>query len=328
MKFILIAFLISCSSGRDFQIIAHRGAPGYLPEHTLEGVSLAHSWDIDYIEPDIVISKDNKAIVMHDIHIDTTTNVASVFPKKHRSDGRYYAVDFTLAQLKKLTLNERIDLKTRERVFMTRFPLYQSNFQIPTLDEYIELIKGLNKTRKKDIGIYPELKSPEFHSQERKDIAKIVVETLNKYDLNKPEAKVYIQCFYLPTLKRLKNELNVKVPLIFLIAENSWKESSLDYDLYRTEEGIKEIAEVADGIGPYLKYVYLHIDDENKTSGLTELAHKYNLKVHPYTHREDALPKDFKNSEELFEFLYEDIKVDGIFTDFGDKAKKYIEELR
>lgn len=93
-------------------LLHHRGASGYLPEHTLEAAAMAHSFGVQFIEPDIVVTKDDKLVVLHDYHVDTTTDVARVFPDRKREDGRYYAVDFTLAELKKLNVTERINLKT------------------------------------------------------------------------------------------------------------------------------------------------------------------------------------------------------------------------
>jgi glycerophosphoryl diester phosphodiesterase len=320
----LIFILVSCSSYSKKTVIAHRGAPGYLPEHTLEGVAMAHSWGVDYIEPDIVITRDSQAVVLHDIHIDTTTDVARKFPKRKRADGRYYAVDFSLAEIKTLNVGERINLKTGTKVFPKRFDLNLSEFKVPTLEEFIELVQGLNKTRAVNIGIYPELKSPEFHLKSGKDIAKIVFPILEQYGYNKRGAKIYVQCFYPPTLKRLRFEFRAKMPLIALIAENDWEESSVDYNKLRTEEGIESLAKYVDGIGPYLNHLY-QISASGKAikTRLVEFAHKYKLKVHPYTHRIDSLPNKFNNSKELFSFLYGEVGVDGIFSDFGDVALKY-----
>ncbi len=323
---LLILLFISCAHSKK-EIIAHRGAPGYLPEHTLEGVTLAHSWNVDFIEPDVVITKDNMAIIMHDIHLDTTTNVSSLYPERKRKDGRYYAIDFTLAEIKKLSVFERIDLKTEKKVFPDRFNLGKSHFEVPTLEEYIELVQGLNKTRNKNIGIYPELKSPEFHEKNGKDIAKLVLDILDRYGYNSPSAPIYLQCFYPPTLKRLKNELGAKMKLIALIAENDWNESSWDYDKLQSEEGIKEVSKYVDGIGPYIKQLYILSESkEVLPSQLVMFAKKYHLKIHPYTHRIDALPGEFKDSDELFDFLYDEAEVDGIFSDFADIAKEYSEE--
>lgn len=320
---LLVIYLISCSSHRNKVVIAHRGAPGYLPEHTLEGVAMAHAWGVDFVEPDVVLTKDNRAVILHDVHIDTTTNVANIYPKRKRQDGRYYAIDFTLKELKTLTVNERIDLRTGKQVFKMRFSLNKSRFEIPTLEEYIELVQGLNQTRNVDVGIYPELKSPEFHLKAKKDIAKIVLSILDRYGYNSEEANIYVQCFYPPTLRRLRNKLGAKMPLIALIAENSWNETSFDYEKFKDEESLTEISKYIDGIGPYIPQLYTKKNNEISPSALVMNAKKLNLKIHPYTHRMDQLPPEFKSSQELFDFLYDEAKVDGIFSDFGDKALIY-----
>ena len=143
-------------------VIAHRGASGYLPEHTLESASLAHNMGADFIEPDLVLSKDEVVVILHDIHLESTTNVKSLFPNRKREDGHWYAIDFTLAELKSLYVHERTQKSSTKAVFPKRFPVHLNIFQIPTLDEFILLIHGLNKSRNKKIGIYPEIKNPFF----------------------------------------------------------------------------------------------------------------------------------------------------------------------
>lgn len=316
---ILLLLLTACAQAPKKTIIAHRGAPGYVPEHSLMGVAMAHSFGVDYIEPDLVLSKDNVLMVLHDIHIDTTTDVAKVYPKRKRKDGRFYAIDFTLKELKKLTLTERINLKTGKRVFPNRFPLKKTKHQIPTFQEFVDLVKDLNKTRGKNIGIYPEMKSPEFHTKEKKDIAKITYDFLDKNGYNKPKANIYVQCFYPVTLIRLKDEMKAKFPMIQLIAENSWKESSIDYDNLQTLEGLKDMRPYVAGIGPYIKQLYTIEDGKVKKTKLVEYAHSLGLKVHAYTHRVDELPQGFKSEKELLNFLFNEVKVDGLFSDFSDR---------
>lgn len=318
---LILAFLSACSS--KYTTIAHRGAPGYLPEHTLEGVRLAHSWNVDFIEPDIVITKDNQAVVLHDIHVDTTTDVAKLFPKRKRKDGRFYAVDFTLAEIKLLKVGERINLETGKKVYPIEIPYKRISYRVPTLIEFIEQVKALNQKTGKEIGIYPEIKSPEFHLKEKKDITKIVFNILEDHGYNKKNANIYVQCFYPPTLKRLRTEFKAKMPLIALIAENDWKESSIDYEQLKTDKGLKELSKYVDGIGPFILQLVKTKDGVNFTkSDLVEKAHKYGLKVHTYTHGVNYLPAFFNNDEKLFKFLYEEVKVDGVFSNFGDIALK------
>ena len=93
-------------------VIAHRGASGYLPEHTLPAKAMAYAMHPDYLEQDVVLSKDDVPIVIHDIHLDAVTNVAELFPDRKRKDGRYYVIDYTFDELKTLRVVERFNLET------------------------------------------------------------------------------------------------------------------------------------------------------------------------------------------------------------------------
>ena len=123
-------------------IIAHRGASGYLPEHTLEAKAYAHALGSHYIEQDLVATRDDELVVLHDIYLDQVTNVAKVFPNRHRDDGRYYVRDFTLKEIKRLSVWERRKPGGTEAVFTRRFPTGVGKFQIATLEEEIKLIQG------------------------------------------------------------------------------------------------------------------------------------------------------------------------------------------
>ncbi len=125
-------------------VIAHRGASGYLPEHTLAAKALAYGQGADFLEQDVVLTKDDQPIVLHDIQLDAVTNVAQAFPDRARQDGRYYAIDLTLAEIQSLRVTERMDWRTNRPVFPGRFPPGKSDFRVPTLAEEIELIQGLN----------------------------------------------------------------------------------------------------------------------------------------------------------------------------------------
>ncbi len=317
----LILFLLtSCSTTHNIKIIAHRGASGYLPEHTLAAVAMAHSWDVDFIEPDIVLTKDNIPVVLHDIHIDTTTNVAKIFPKRSRSDGRYYAIDFTYIELLKLTVHERVDLKTAKRVFPNRFPLSNINFKIPTLEDYINLVLGLNKTRNKAVGLIPEIKSPKFHKQQGKDITLIVLKLLKKFKLDQKNEQFFLQCFDPQELKRIRFKLNSDINLVQLTGDNSWKEADCDYDQMMTQDGLKEIATYAQVISPWINPLL----QTRTLKVFTKTAHSLNLKVIPYTIRVDVLPKGV-SEKHLYQILNTS-KIDGIFSDFADRLIPYFRQ--
>lgn len=298
-------------------VIAHRGASGYLPEHTLVGASLAYGLGADFLEPDLVLTKDNVPIILHDVSLDDTSNVVEIFPDRKRKDGRYYAIDFTLKEIKQLRVHERIDLKTREPVYPNRFPLKLSHFEIPTWVELIELLIGLNKSTGKLVGLYPEIKEPEFHLKEHKDIGKIVANITKKYEAALGEAPLYWQCFHSETLKRLKSELESKYPRILLIEDGDLVLN----DIHKLAKQLEEIASYSHGIGPSLSHVF---DSQGHSTRLVELAHKQGLLVHTYTVRSDSLPGYVNNLEGLLKKLFHEEKVDGVFTDFTDQVLAFL----
>ena len=138
---------------RTSTVIAHRGASGYLPEHTLEAATLAFSLGPDFIEQDVVITKDDIPVVLHDIHLETVTNVEDVFPARHRDDGRYYARDFTLEELRQLRVHERANSDGKQ-VFKDRYRGTHANFKVATLNEHFELISELTANLER-LSVYP-----------------------------------------------------------------------------------------------------------------------------------------------------------------------------
>lgn len=304
-------------------VIAHRGAPAYLPEHTLESTTLAHSLGPDYIEQDLVLSKDGVPVVLHDIHLETVTDVEQRFPTRKRDDNRWYAIDFTLAELRTLRVHERAK-SDGSQVFSER---YRGNghFSISTFVEHIELINNLNRSFNQNVGFYPEIKAPGFHRAEGQDISRIVLNIIREYGLDDFNANIYVQCFDFGETKRLRRELGAKVKLVQLIAENSWVESVTDYDKLKTREGIKEIASVAQGIGPWIPQLVTTNESGLSVSQLATYAKEYKLAIHPYTHRADQLPKGI-TSDQLLSVLFNKVGVDGIFSDFPDKAKQFVDE--
>jgi len=320
MKKGLLALLLTGWSFLVFAqpvIIAHRAASGYLPEHTIEGVVLAHGMGADYIEQDLVLSKDDVPVVLHDIHLETVTDVKQRFPARARKDGRFYALDFTLAELKTLRVHERTD-ENGKQVFPHRYQGHRV-FRIPTFEEEIHLINELNRTRGTDVGFYPEIKSPKWHRQQGHDISKIVLAMLRRYGLDDANANVYVQCFDFDEVKRLRNQLGLKAKLIQLIGENDWHEADTDYDQLQTEQGLKAVAKVANGIGPWLQQLGQFNNGQWHSSGLVARAHQQGLLVHPYTLRADQLP-DGVTMAQAVGLLFGQLKVDGLFTDFTDKV--------
>ncbi len=312
-------------------VIAHRGASGYLPEHTLAAKALAHGMGADFLEQDVVLTKDEVPIVLHDFYLEGTTNVARKFTGRQREDGHFYAMDFTLAEIRTLAVHERrVKAGGNEfhPAYPDRFPVDIALFRIPTLAEEIELIEGLNKSRGREAGLYIEFKSVYRHRAQGLDLVGAVMNVLDRYDLaDKPE-RVFLQCFDDATLKHLKHERKCKLPLVQLIGDNAWGEDSeVDYSFLRSGEGLDYIATYADGIGPWLSHIYLGTDSEGNPvlDDLVNGAQGRGLLVHPYTFRRDALPPGMDSFEQLLALFFDTLAVDGLFTDFPDLAVEYLQ---
>ena len=294
------SLLLACSVvSADPIVIAHRGASGYLPEHTLEAYAAAHAMGADYIEPDLVLTKDDHFICLHDIHLEGTTNVEEVFPDRHREDGSWYPIDFTLAEIKQLQVHERLP---------NRFPVNDSDFEVPTFEEMIELVQGLNKSTGREAGIYPELKAPAFHTKEGHPMEERILAILDKYNYKGRDAKVFLQCFEIDPLRKIRNELKSDLPLVMLMGGPGL----LD------EKGLDDLATFVDGIGPSKNLI-------ERNPEIVAEAHKRGLKVHPYTLRADDYSKRTYNSfEDEIDTMYNKYKVDGAFTDHPDKVVAFL----
>jgi glycerophosphoryl diester phosphodiesterase len=308
-----------------FTVIAHRGASGYLPEHTLAGTTMAHGMGADYIEQDVLLSRDGELIVLHDLYLDAVTDVSRRYPGRQREDGHYYAIDFDLAEIRTLRVNERRK-KNGKPAFPGRFPVGDAIFRVPTLREALLLIQGLNTSTGRDVGIYVEPKSPAWHREEGKDLVSAVLRALGEFGYNSREDRAFLQSFDLDALKYARFELNCDLKLVQLIGENSWHESPSDFDYLRSEAGLTEIASFADGIGPWLPQVLeLSGRDSGQSTGLIEGAHRHGLLVHAYTLRADQLPDAIGSIDDAMYILRERLGLDGVFTDHPDQVISYLQ---
>ena len=328
----------------DKIVVAHRGASGYLPEHSMAAKELAFEMGADYIEQDLVLSKDNKLLVLHDLYLDNVTDVASVYPSRAREDGHFYAIDFTYAEIKKLRLTERFKVVEGKQVavFPTRSPLWQGQHTVHLFEQELALIAKLNAKNNKAVGIYTEIKSPSFHRNEGKDISKSVLSTLKKAGFNKKSSNVYLQSFDAIELKRIDSELlpsmQMDLKLVQLIAMTSWgltkvydanEVSNYSYDWMFAADGMSKVAEYADGVGPFKRMLISKNSTADKLdiSPLVTRAHDAGLVVHPYTFRADEgrVEKYANSFEDMLDIFYFKLGVDGVFTDYPDRAVKFLE---
>ena len=176
------------------------------------------------------------------------------------------------------------------------------------------MIQGLNKSTGKNIGIYPEIKEPAFHKSEGKDISKIVIDTLKHYSYSEKINSCFVQCFDFSETRRIRFELKSDLKLIQLL------------EGYHSENKLKEIAEYADGVGPWFQTIIKGKDNNGHfiITDFVKNAHKQSLLVHPYTFRKDSFPEYFENFNQLLEVGLFIANFDGIFTDFPDKAVAFL----
>lgn len=301
----VLLMMLGTVASAETLVIAHRGASGYLPEHTLPAAAVAHSMGADYIEQDVVLTRDDHAIVLHDATLDRTTDVARRFPDRARGDGRFYAIDFDLSEIRQLRVGERRD-DTGAARYERRFPGQTEILQVPTLAEEILLIQGMNRSTGRNVGIYVELKKPVFHAEEGKDLPGIVLGELRKYGYLNSGDRAFIQCFDADTLKSLRSQ--TRLPLVQLLG---------DEDLSR--ERAIAIANYADAVGP-------SISDLLENPGFVEFAHEAGLKVHPYTFRADQLPAGIGSFDELLDRSISQLQIDGFFTDHPDLVRHYLSQ--
>ncbi|TCM46694.1 glycerophosphodiester phosphodiesterase [Kribbella sp. VKM Ac-2568] len=321
----------------DFVIVGHRGASGYRPEHTLASYELAARMGADYIEPDLVTTKDHVLVTRHEPEIGGTTDVAAhpEFAARKKTkvlDGSpltgWFTEDFTLKELKTLRAKERIPAVRQHNT------VFDGRYQIPTLQEVIDLTKRLSRELDRPIGIYPETKHPTYFQQQGLALEPELVKTLNRNGLNRPEAKVFVQSFEVANLKTLDKQL--RVPLVQLTSS-----AGAPYDFVASGDkrtyadivsanGLRDVARYADGVGPSKDQV-IPVDATGKLGTPTALvrdAHRAGLVVHPYTFRVENsfLPVNFRSSTVAAESgnlfgeiaAYRQAGIDGLFSDNTD----------
>ncbi|TWO71994.1 glycerophosphodiester phosphodiesterase [Caenimonas sedimenti] len=332
-------------------VIGHRGASGERPEHTLEAYALAISQGADYIEPDLVLTKDGVLIARHEPMLDGTTDVAAKFPASRKTtrtmDGvattAYFASDFTLAEIK--TLRAVQSNAARSKAF-------DGQFAIPTLDEVIQLAKT-ESAKGRAIGIYPEIKHSTFHAAGLGFGANVfedkLVAALHAAYGNSADAPVFIQSFEVSNLQYLNTKTNIKlVQLIDADDVNNDGSMSLvapyrqPYDFVvkgdprtfadlLTSTGLDFVKTYADAVGPWKPYLVKTVNDGvertgnttltindrrvDGSTGVIELAHQKGLRVHTWTFRNDASGYGFADPQKEMEY-YLRLGVDGVFTDF------------
>jgi len=306
-------------------IIAHRGASGELPEHTLEAYGRAIEMGADFIEPDLVSTKDGVLIARHENEISGTTDVAEKFPNRKRRatiDGHtgegWFTEDFTLAEIKTLRAKQRLESREQK---------YNGKFKIVTFEEILNFVQSENKRLKRTVGIYPEVKHSTYHRSLNLPIEGKFLSLLKKYGYDRKPEQVFIQSFEISNLKEI-HQMAPQYRLIQLLDDPDAKpadQKELTYAKMLTPEGLAAIAGYAYGIGPHKNYIQPIQGQELKTpTALVRAAHAAGLHVHIYTLRSDKpFLIDAYEGDPAREYRrFFQLGVDGMFSDFADHAVK------
>lgn len=315
-------------------VIAHRGASGYRPEHTIASYTLGIEQGADFIEPDLVSTKDGHLIARHEPLLDDTTDVKArpEFADRRTTrmvDGRsisgFFASDFTLEEIKRLRAVQSNPARSRE---------YDGRYEVPTFEEILDLAQRESRRRGRPIGVYPETKHPAFHLKLGLPLEDRLLAALGRRGLNGADAPVFIQSFESANLQYLRGK--ARVPLVQLLDDRS-----LEYDDSGTRvvrlaipqfddprggqapRSFEEIAKYADAIGPWKRQILRDVRKPTLLqTTLIEQAHRAGLRVHTYTFRSEpaTLAPEYRNDplEEYRQFF--SLGIDGVFTDFPDVA--------
>ncbi len=310
-------------------VIGHRGASGLRPEHTFAAYDLAVEQGADFVEIDLVMTKDDHLILRHENNLAGTTNVADVFPDRKKTktiDGKviendYFSEDFTLAEIKKLRAKQSNPLRDKS---------YDGQFEIPTFVEFLAWHKEKEATAGRLIGLYIELKHPTYHKSVDLQILPAFLGAMREAQMLETTDRIFVQCFEVGTLKELKKE--TKYSLVLLIDDFDTKvpdlanlDKPITYGDLMKPENLQSVREYASGIGPWKMY----LSEKNgpfkeKVSDWIKAAHDVGLKIHPYTFRSE--PKEMlaeAMGDVQREYLYFfQLGVDGVFSDFPADAFK------
>jgi glycerophosphoryl diester phosphodiesterase len=307
---ILGAALVSAAPMSEILIIAHRGASGHRPEHTIESYTVGIAMGADYIEPDLVATKDGVLIARHENEIGGTTDVADKFPARKTTktiDGQsitgWFTEDFTLAEIRTLRAKERLPFRSHER---------DGLYPVPTFDEVLALADAKSKETGRTIGVYPETKHPSYFRSIGLPLEPPMLETLSRHGKRAESDAVFIQSFEPANLRLLRPQTQLRLVLL------------LDATADVSPARLADIRTFADCIGPNTRLIVPANPDGTlrEPTSLVADAHKAGLLVHVWTLRsEPAFLSPTYGGDPVKEYRqFAALGVDGIFGDFPDVA--------
>lgn len=328
----MIALALMLAAATHPIVIAHRGASGERPEHTIAAYRLAIEQGADFIEPDLVMTRDGVLVARHENEISGTTDVATHPEFKARRttrtiDGRavtgWFTEDFTLAELKTLSARERMP-----ELRPANAEQWDDRFDVPTLDEILALVKQAGRP----VGIYPEIKHSTYFHSIGLPMEGRLIETLAKAGYDRADDLIFIQSFEIENLQSLRKMTRLRLVQLVDSEGGPADRPDVTYRQMLTPEGLRAIAAYADGIGPAKELIVPRdLDGRSQTpTSLVTDAHGAGLLVHPWTFRNENafLPAELRkgaapagHGDAAAEYrMFFDLGVDGVFSEFPATA--------
>lgn len=258
----------------------------------------------DYLEFDLVMSKDAQLMVFHDLTLEKTTDVAERYPSRQREDGHWYVMDFNADELRTLEARERFD---------NRYSGRSAGFSIPSFEDVLELTHELNELSRCNVGGYPELKSPAIHYENGLPMESTLMPALEEYGYQDENDPVYVQSFDQDSLQTLRYRLGSSLKLVQLMG------SGENYDYMSSRSGLEDVADYANGIGVAKSRLAQSGGD------IVDHAQSLDLVVHPYTYRADQLPDGYSDFQHEVTDAIKKFGVDGVSTDHTDQVMSTLE---
>ena len=289
--------------GRAPRIIAHRGASGYRPEHTLEGYALAAAQGADVLEPDLVMSRDGVLFVRHDLGLARSTDIASRAGFAARARGAegardWRVSDFDAAEIDSLRAIQPLPERGRQ---------FDGQFVVPRFAAALDLLATLSGEQGRALALYPELKHPGYFRGLGLDPAAALEAELAPRTLLGEASPVWVQCFDHRVLREVKERCgNPCFALLEKVPDSASELAALLHDL----------STWAQGVAPDKHLLW---DEAGDATGLVDMAHGAGLEVHAWTFRDDRSPAPFATPREEFAFAFAQ-GVDALFCDFPDSA--------
>jgi glycerophosphoryl diester phosphodiesterase len=303
-------------------VIAHRGASGHRPEHTLAAYALAIDMGADFVEPDVVRTRDGALVARHENEIGATTDAAARFPARRATkvvDGDtvtgWFVEDFTLAELKTLRARERLPFRDHA---------HDGEYAVPTLEEVLDLVARKSREAGRPVGVYPETKHPSYFRALGLPLEEPLVALLRRRGLDAREAPVFVQSFEVGNLRRLRGLTRARLVQLVDARGGPADLPGRRYADMVTPAGLAEVATYADAVGVEKSLVQPLAPDGGGALGaptaLVRDAHRVGLAVHVWTLRSDSafLPRAYRGDAAAEWRRFAELGVDGMFGDFPD----------